>query len=312
MTSKGAIQLTLLSFIWSAYYISSNYLNSRLDMFVSGAIIRAITLLILLLILGFAGQWQKLKILKASLLRLLLIGVLCFVLDGTAFIGFMHCSSGEGTALLKADIIFILIMTAISDHKLPSLKNALLSLFMLLGIFVLVDTEASGGYFTGVYSWFFIASAFAASCNAFLVKGTQKRFPQITDMAIAVYNLLFSGICFLIISICGGALSAGISGFTREFDLIAASIISGSFDAVLFIIYYRSLRVFSVWLVKIFLLTMPAISSLISLVLFGEALTLRELAGIIIICVGALLIMESERKKEALLTDKPHNGPAVL
>lgn len=293
MGSKGAIQLTLLSFIWSTYYISSNYLNSRLDMFVSGAIIRAITLLILLIFLGFTGQWWKLKIPKSSLLRLLLIGVLCFVLDGTAFIGFMHCSSSEGTALLKADIIFILIMTAISDHKLPSLKNALLSLFMLLGIFVLVDTGARGSYFSGVYSWFFIASAFAASCNAFLVKGTQKRFPQITDMAIAVYNLLFSGICFLIVSICSGAFFAEIAECAYEVDLITASIISGALDAGLFVIYYSSLRRFSVWLVKIFLLTMPAISSLISLLLFGDTLALQELIGITIICVGALLIMES-------------------
>ena len=68
----------------------------------------------------------------------------------------------------------------------------------------------------------------------------------------------------------------------------------------IYFFYYRNLRHFEVWIVKLYLLLMPVLSLLIGVFFLHETLTPQKTAGIAIVLAGAaLIVLRSKIHKEA-------------
>ena len=99
----------------------------------------------------------------------------------------------------------------------------------------------------------------------------------------AVVLLLFAGSA----AMCGDFhLPAGLG---RGFWLLVA--LGGLAQTGIYFFYYRNLKHFEVWLVKLYLLLMPVLSCFIGVFFLNEELTVRKLLGILVVLAGAAVIL---------------------
>ena len=59
----------------------------------------------------------------------------------------------------------------------------------------------------------------------------------------------------------------------------------------IYFFYYRNLKHFEVWLVKLYLLLMPVLSCFIGVFFLNEELTVKKLLGILVVLAGAAVIL---------------------
>lgn len=105
--------------------MASQQTVKHMSVFDTGIVIRFLTMCLLFVIMGIRGELKELVQVKGVLGRLLLIGVLGFSLDLTAFIGLTISSAGTGTALLKCDILFVNLISCLIYKKRFSKRVAL-------------------------------------------------------------------------------------------------------------------------------------------------------------------------------------------
>ena len=63
----------------------------------------------------------------------------------------------------------------------------------------------------------------------------------------------------------------------------------------IYFFYYRNLKHFEVWLVKLYLLLMPVLSCFIGVFFLNEELTVKKLLGILVVLSGAAVILLRSR-----------------
>ncbi len=63
----------------------------------------------------------------------------------------------------------------------------------------------------------------------------------------------------------------------------------------IYFFYYRNLKHFEVWLVKLYLLLMPVLSCFIGVFFLKEELTTKKLLGILVVLAGAAVILQRGR-----------------
>ena len=97
------------------------------------------------------------------------------------------------------------------------------------------------------------------------------------------------------------AASAGLTGDLGGFDwgslrmlwwLVA---LGGLAQTGIYFFYYRNLKHFEVWLVKLYLLLMPVLSCFIGVFFLNEELSTKKLLGILIVLAGAAVILQRGR-----------------
>ena len=86
-----------LSAIWSAYFICVQNVNTELGVILGAAAFRFGTVLVMFCYLAVYRHLSDLIVPKKAVVSLLIVGMLSFILDGAAFIGFQHCNVSEGT-----------------------------------------------------------------------------------------------------------------------------------------------------------------------------------------------------------------------
>ena len=296
MKAKHFIPLIGISLIWGSYYVASQQAVKQMSVFNTGIMIRLVTFIFLLIVMAGKKQLHELTHVKGVLCRLILIGILGFLLDLTAFIGLTISRAGTGTALLKCDIIFVNLISAIIYKKRFTKYEWIFTGIMLFGVFLVVGVDFSNFSFD-LGSIFFILSALFVSINAFVIKSVQldKNNPQ-PDNNIAFYNNIVTMISFMITTTIRSTWGQ-FSLLLQSPSLVTAVFLAGLGQTGIYLVYYYDLRHFPVWLVKTFLLCMPIVASLISFVLFGERLTGEEILGIIIVLGGGFGMLVSEGQR---------------
>lgn len=296
MNIRRIIPLIALSFIWGCYYVASQQMVNGLSVFSAGVVIRVITFVLLLLYMAVRKELPLLKKVRGVLPRMLLIGILGFLLDLTAFLGLMLSSAGSGTALLKCDIIFVNLISMILYKTKFSKQQWFYSLVMLGGVFLVMNFQFSNFTISDKGNLFFILSALFVSINAFLIKSVQldHRNP-VSDRVIAFYNNAVTLLLFLITSLILGTLGQ-IKDITTNSKVMIASIVAGFGQFCIYWVYYWNLRHFPVWIVKVFLLLMPIVATTLSFLLFSERMIIKQYIGIVIVLGGALGILMEQRK----------------
>lgn len=299
MKPKQILPLLLLAVIWGCYYVASQQAVKQMSVFSTGIVIRFLTMLLLFAVMGAKKELGLLLHTKGILGRLLLVGVLGFLLDLTAFIGLTLSPAGSGTALLKCDIIFVNLISVWIYKQRFSKKEWLYSLFMLFGVFLVMGVDFGNLSLGSAGSVFFLLSALFVSINAFVIKSlqTDKENPA-ADHVVAFYNNFVTMLLFTAAALVMGTFSQ-IGTAAGDMGLLLALFIAGLGQFGIYQVYYYDLRRFPVWLVKVFLLFMPVVSLSVSFLLFGEQMGKGQYLGILVLLLGALGILLEQRKKGA-------------
>ncbi|MBQ7144879.1 MAG: DMT family transporter [Oscillospiraceae bacterium] len=273
---------------WSVYYAVSKVLVGLTGSAVlTGFLLRSAALAFLTAQLLLDKSFLRLFRQGKAVWVLLLIGTLGFLLDLFANLGYAGGSLSTGTALLKTDVLMANLATVILYRKRLYLSDWLGTAVMLAGVLLVLGVDFGGMTFAPS-DLFFLLSAACVTANAFIIKHAQEKYGAETDM-ISYYNNFVVLLLF--------AASAGLSGqlgpealrFDAKHWLLIA--LGGLAQTGIYFFYYRNLKHFEVWLVKLYLLLMPVVSCFIGLFFLGETLTAGKLLGVLTVLAGAALIL---------------------
>lgn len=297
---SGLFPLLILPVIWGSYYVASQKLVEYTSVFTSGVAIRFLTLVLLTGIMWKRKEFGDLLRTKGILKRLILIGTLGFLLDLTAFLGLSMSSAASGTALLKCDVLMVNILSMIIYHQRFSWKVWGCTFVMLFGVFLVMGFDFASFRISDPGNLFFLLSAFFVSLNVFVIKSVQTdKNATICDDAIAYYNNFITMIYFTAASLIAGTFGQ-LKLVLVDGKTCLAWLLASIGQTLIYFVYYYNLRNYPVWLVKTCLLLMPLVSSLITLVLFGETLAWSQYVGMAIVIFGAFGILLSRKNAKKL------------
>ena len=165
------------------------------------------------------------------------------------------------------------------------------TVIMLFGVLLVLGVDF-GGMTLHVTDLYFILSAVCVSANAFIIKSAQEKYHEDADM-ISYYNnavvlILFAGSAAL----CGDFHHLPANPGSGFWLLVA---LGGLAQTGIYFFYYRNLKHFEVWLVKLYLLLMPVLSCFIGVFFLNEELSTKKLLGILIVLAGAAVILQRGR-----------------
>jgi len=288
---KGNLKYTLMVagmvISWSIYYaVSKIVVDATGSARLAGFFLRLAAMVFLTIQLLADGNFKRLFHQGKAVLILVLIGVFGFLLDLFANLGYAGGSLSTGTALLKTDVLMVNFATVILYHKRLYLSDWLGTAIMLGGVLLVLGVDF-GGMSLHVTDLYFLLSAACVSANAFIIKAAQEKYHEDADM-ISYYNnavvlLLFAGSAAL----CGDFRQP--LTVSRGFWPLVA--LGGLAQTGIYFFYYRCLKHFEVWLVKLYLLLMPVLSCFIGVFFLNEELTTKKLLGILVVLAGAAVIL---------------------
>ena len=276
---------------WSIYYaVSKIVVDATGSARMAGFLLRSAALVFLTIQLLADKNFSRLFHQGKAVRILLLIGVFGFLLDLFANLGYAGGSLSTGTALLKTDVLMVNLATVILYHKRLYISDWLGTVIMLGGVLLVLGVDF-GGMTLHVTDLYFLLSAACVSANAFIIKAAQEKYHEDADM-ISYYNNAVVLILF-----------AGSAALHGEFHLpqnMGSSFwwlvaLGGLAQTGIYFFYYRNLKHFEVWLVKLYLLLMPVLSCFIGVFFLNEDLTVKKILGILVVLAGAAVILQHGR-----------------
>ena len=289
---KYTLMVAGMVLAWSIYYaVSKVVVGATGSPLLAGFLLRSAALVFLTVQLVLDGGFSRLFHQGKAVFILLLIGVFGFLLDLFANLGYQYGSLSTGTALLKTDVLMVNLATVMIYRKRLYLSDWLGTAIMLVGVLLVLGVDF-GGMELHPTDLFFLLSAACVSVNAFIIKAAQENYHEDADM-ISYYNnavvlLLFGCSVFL-----AGDMRADAVGTVPGFWWLVA--LGGLAQTGIYFFYYRNLKHFEVWLVKLYLLLMPVVSCFIGVFFLHEELTAKKLVGILVVLAGAAVILQRAR-----------------
>ena len=273
---------------WSIYYAVSKVLvDATGSALLAGFLLRTAALVFLTAQLLLDGNFSRLFHQGKAVLILLVIGVFGFLLDLFANLGYAGGSLSTGTALLKTDVLMVNLVTVILYHKKLYLSDWLATLLMLAGVLLVLGVDF-GGMELHPTDLFFLLSAACVTANAFIIKTAQEKYHEDADM-ISYYNNFVVLLLFGSTAALAGDIRAEAMGTIPGFWWLVA--LGGLAQTGIYFFYYRNLKRFEVWLVKLYLLLMPVLSCFIGVFFLNEELTVKKMLGILVVLAGAAVIV---------------------
>ena len=276
---------------WSIYYaVSKIVVNTTGSALLAGFLLRSAALVFLTVQLLADGNFSRLFHQGKAVGILVIIGVFGFLLDLFANLGYAHGSLSTGTALLKTDVLMVNLATVIIYRKKLYISDWLGTIIMLAGVLLVLGVDF-GGMTLHVTDLYFILSAACVSINAFIIKAAQEKYNEDADM-ISYYN----NFVVLLLFGCSAALHGDFhlpAELPRGFWWLV--VLGGLGQTGIYFFYYRNLKHFEVWLVKLYLLLMPVLSCFIGVFFLNEELTVKKLLGILVVLAGAAVILQRGR-----------------
>jgi drug/metabolite transporter (DMT)-like permease len=284
---KNYLFLVLLSIIWGSYYIANKIATSYQDVLVVGFYVRLFALAVMLIF----TRKKELSSIKKAPFSLILIGIVGFLLDFFAFLGLKYSTASNGVLLLRTDVFFTNLISIFLGIKFL-IFDWLGTLMMFIGIAFAFNIKS---FSVNVGDLFFILSAFFVSLNAFLIKNVKEKY-NLSNLSIGFYNNLFALVSFSALTIYSGS-SLKIVNIESFLSLF----IAGVFQVLIYIVYYKSMELFQIWIIRTFLLSMPIYVIIVSMFLFQEKLNITQIFGVAAILIGVFFIIFSQKRKEANL-----------
>lgn len=300
MNSKSVFSLLLLNLIWSSFYVANKFSLSNLSPLFVGTAVRLVALVLLLVYIYAKGYLKNLFEVGPVFPKLILIGILGFSLDITAFLGLQFSTATNAAILLKTDVLFTNFISLFILKQRFTKTDWLLTALILFGTILVIDVDFSTFRLNGAGDLFFILSALCVALNGFIIKSVQSdKKTEVKDSTVAFYNNLITfGMFFCILLIVGEKFPMGQ---LKENKLLIVSLVyTAIMQTAIYILYYYNLRILPVWIVRITLLIMPIFASLIGFFLLGETLSLVQICGMIVVLVSTMGIILGQRRKKAV------------
>lgn len=283
LKGKKYLFLVLLSIIWGSYYIANKFATSYQEVLVVGFYVR---LFAFFLMVFFVKKKEILSI-KIAPFHLLLIGFVGFLLDFFAFLGLKFSTASNGVLLLRTDVFFTNIISIFLGVRFI-LYDWIGTFLMFSGIILVLKIT---NFDVNPGDLFFILSAFFVALNAFLIKRVKEKY-KFSNLSIGFFNNFFALMFFIIpITLKGTSIKL------VSFNSFLALFVAGIFQVLIYVIYYKSMELFPIWIIRVFLLFMPVYVIIISLFLFDETFNLIQLLGIAFVLIGIFVIIYSQKKK---------------
>jgi len=298
MNSKSVFSLLLLNVVWSSFYVANRFSLLKLSPLFVGVTVRLLALIFLLFFIFIKGYQRNLLSIKVVFPKLILIGVLGFSLDITAFLGLQLSTASNAAILLKSDVLFTNFISILVFKQHFTKVDWLLTLFILLGTVFVIDIDFANFRLNGIGDLLFILSALFVALNGFIIKSVQtdKRV-KVRDTTVAFYNNLITFIIFLLVFTIFER-KIPIQTVKENSMLIVSLIYTGIMQTAIYILYYFNLRILPVWIVRITLLIMPVFASLIGFILLRETLKSIQIIGMIIVLLSTMGIILLQRRKK--------------
>ena len=289
---KYTLMVTGMVVSWSVYYAVSKILvDATGSALLAGFLLRTAALVFLTVQLLLDKSFRRLFHQGKAVFILVLIGVFGFLLDLFANLGYAGGSLSTGTALLKTDVLMVNLVTVILYHKKLYLTDWIGTLVMLFGVLLVLGVDF-GGMELHVTDLFFLLSAACVTANAFVIKTAQEKYHEDADM-IGFYNNFVVLVLFGLGSGLTGQIRPAVWDVLRRYGWLIA--VGGLGQTGIYFFYYRNLKHFEVWLVKLYLLLMPVLSCFIGVFFLNEELTVKKLLGILVVLSGAAVILLRSR-----------------
>ena len=273
---------------WSIYYaVSKVVVGATGSPLLAGFLLRSAALVFLTVQLVLDGSFSRLFHQGKAVFILVVIGVFGFLLDLFANLGYQYGSLSTGTALLKTDVLMVNLATVMIYRKRLYLSDWLGTAIMLVGVLLVLGVDF-GGMELHPTDLFFLLSAACVSVNAFIIKAAQEKYHEDADM-ISYYNNAVVLLLFGCSALLAGDMRADAVGTVPGFWWLVA--LGGLAQTGIYFFYYRNLKHFEVWLVKLYLLLMPVVSCFIGVFFLHEELTAKKLVGILVVLAGAAVIL---------------------
>ena len=277
---------------WSIYYaVSKVVVGATGSALLAGFLLRTSALVFLTAQLLLDGNFSRLFHQGKALRILLMIGVFGFLLDLFANLGYAGGSLSTGTALLKTDVLMVNLVSVILYKKKLYASDWLGTFVMLFGVLLVLGVDF-GSMSLNLYDLFFILSAMCVTANAFIIKRAQDKYHEDADM-ISYYNN------FVVLLLFGSA--AAVTGDLGRFDWASLRdlwwlvLLGGLAQTGIYFFYYRNLKKYEVWVVKLCLLLMPVVSCFIGVFFLNEELNAKKMLGILIVLAGAAVLLLRSR-----------------
>ncbi len=286
---KSALMIGGMVLSWSVYYTVSKLLvDATGSAALSGMLLRLAALVFLTVQLYEDHTFGALiRQGKKQFIALISIGVFGFLLDLFANLGYAGGSLSTGTALLKTDVLMVNLATVIIYRKKLFASDWAGTLVMIGGVLLVLGVDFRGIRFNPT-DLFFILSAMCVTVNAFIIKNAQEKYHEDAD-TISYYNNFVVLLLFSSTAALTGAISPSALRLTPFMWGMVA--LGGLAQTGIYFFYYRNLKHYEVWVVKLYLLLMPVVSCFIGVFFLNEELTGRKLLGIFTVLCGAVLIL---------------------
>lgn len=301
---KNASMIGAMVVSWSIYYaVSKITVGATGSAFLAGFLLRCAALVFLTAQLLLDGNFRRLFHQGKAVFILVVIGVFGFLLDLFANLGYAHGSLSTGTALLKTDVLMVNFVTVALYRKRLYVSDWIGTLVMLFGVLLVLGVDFGSMSFNAT-DLFFILSALCVTANAFIIKTAQERFHEDADM-ISYYNNFVVLLLFGVSAAARGELPLLAEARPAGFWWLV--LLGGLAQTGIYFFYYRNLKHYEVWIVKLYLLLMPVVSCFIGVFFLGEALTLKKALGILVVLLGAAVILLRSRlhREESAADGKP-------
>lgn len=294
MHKKKYLPTISLAAIWSLQFVLFSLINKKISPFATGSMVRLGTFLILTAIMLWNREFFSLFHLPRQVVyKLVLVGILGFLLDVTSFIGFQYSNAATGTVLLKTDVLMANMFSIVLYKEKFRFRDWLYTLTMLAGVFLVLNINPASMTFK-VFDLFFLLSAFFVTLNAFLIKHIQQKL-GLSNNIIAYYNNFFAFLLFTLAMLFTGH-QGDVAAVLRNPDLFSLIALCGLTQTLVYVFYYKGLAALPVWIVKSILLLIPVFTMIFNLVFFGQSPSFIHITGSVLVLASAGGLIYSHSK----------------
>ena len=298
-TLRGALYGITAASLWGAMFVVSDAMMQFIPPFTLLSIRLGIAAPLFASVLALQGC---LKLPRRDAVRLMALGALGFgVSVGSQFVGTSLSSALNGSVITSAAPAFIvlfawlLLREALTPLKLISGAVATLGVLTILDLAQFSLGLAEAGRLLGDVALAFAAISWAA--YSVLVRRASERF---STSAITTYAMI-GGFIFCAPLAALELRGATLPALTLE---ILAGILFLSLIAmgVANYLWNRAFALVQASVASLFLFAQPLVGALLSNLLLGQAITPRLMLGALLIVIGVLLALQSERQAQAAET----------
>jgi drug/metabolite transporter (DMT)-like permease len=288
----GYIYSLLFCLVRSLIIVLSKYLLSFFNPWLLGLFYSSIGAISIFLVYKEKSHFREIKKVKI-LLILIVIGILGSIFNLCLLVGLKHSTAINSSILLRAEIMFSVILGWIFLKEKLTIVDFLGALVMLLGFLFVSEIRINQIKFYLRGDILFLTGAFVVSVNALLIKKLLSY--GLSGSVIATYNLTITTIFFTFFTLL----------FKQYFDFVFLFIgknfflviLLGIFIGISYVLYYGALRHIPIWLVKVLVLFIPVFTVIISYVFLSEIITKRQLIGILLTVIGGVIILYNQSSK---------------